>query len=194
MPKQRQTCTRCSQRRQKCDRKDPCTRCVQNNEGHLCSTKWAEGYNPSVHRKYPRRSSPTVSWQSAASSSDTSSSALQADGMSRLGGQDLPSSRIRTSNAGQGASLEPPNLPTKLPDITIGSLLLDKDQSTQSGIFDQSFDYVKSKGTSRDSNGTSNIPSCYSALAKASEVQHLQSILPSKERLLQITEYYEQYR
>lgn len=75
MPKQRQTCTRCSQRRQKCDRnktgKAPCTRCVQNNEGHLCSTVWAGGYDPSVHRKYPRKSSPTASWPA---SSDTTSS------------------------------------------------------------------------------------------------------------------------
>jgi hypothetical protein len=66
MPKQRQTCTRCSQRRQKCDRsktgKAPCSRCMQNNEGHLCTTIWAGGYDPSVHRKYPRKTSPTNSW------------------------------------------------------------------------------------------------------------------------------------
>ncbi|ORY08689.1 hypothetical protein BCR34DRAFT_569458 [Clohesyomyces aquaticus] len=57
MPKSRQTCTRCSQRRQKCDRKSPCSRCVQNNEGHLCTTRWTNGYNPSIHRKYPRKES-----------------------------------------------------------------------------------------------------------------------------------------
>ena len=75
MPKQRQTCTRCSQRRQKCDRsktgKAPCSRCVQNNEGHLCSTVWAGGYDPAVHRKYPRKSSPAQSWPA---SSETASS------------------------------------------------------------------------------------------------------------------------
>jgi len=55
MPKARQTCTRCSMRRQKCDRKSPCTRCVQNKEAHLCTREWPNGYNPDVHRKYPKR-------------------------------------------------------------------------------------------------------------------------------------------
>ncbi|KAF2476189.1 uncharacterized protein BDR25DRAFT_309625 [Lindgomyces ingoldianus] len=55
MPKLRQTCTRCSMRRQKCDRKSPCSRCIQNKEGHLCTTQWTNGYNPSVHRKYPKK-------------------------------------------------------------------------------------------------------------------------------------------
>lgn len=41
-------------RRQKCDRKDPCTRCVQNNEAATCSRKWQDGYDPRVHRMYPK--------------------------------------------------------------------------------------------------------------------------------------------
>ncbi|KAF2271033.1 hypothetical protein CC78DRAFT_506514 [Lojkania enalia] len=57
MPKARQTCTRCSMRRQKCDRKSPCSRCVQNKEAHLCTTEWINGYNPNIHRKYPRKGS-----------------------------------------------------------------------------------------------------------------------------------------
>lgn len=89
MPKQRQTCTRCSQRRQKCDRsktgKAPCSRCVQNNEGHLCSTTWAGGYDPSVHRKYPRKSSPSASWPpSSEGSSHDTPPALQAAEQLRL--------------------------------------------------------------------------------------------------------------
>lgn len=54
MPKARQTCTRCSMRRQKCDRKDPCTRCVKNNEGSSCSRQWLDGYEPRIHRNYPK--------------------------------------------------------------------------------------------------------------------------------------------
>ncbi|KAK9323687.1 hypothetical protein V1517DRAFT_88887 [Lipomyces orientalis] len=54
MPKERHTCTRCSMRRQKCDRKDPCTRCVQNNEGSTCTRKWPDVYDPRIHRTYPK--------------------------------------------------------------------------------------------------------------------------------------------
>jgi hypothetical protein len=54
MPKARQTCTRCSMRRQKCDRKDPCTRCVQSNEASSCSRKWPHDYDPKIHRSYPK--------------------------------------------------------------------------------------------------------------------------------------------
>ena len=53
MPKVRQTCTRCSMRRQKCDRKVPCTRCIRNNEASSCSRKWQDGYDPRLHRTYP---------------------------------------------------------------------------------------------------------------------------------------------
>ena len=41
-------------RRQKCDRKDPCTRCVENNEASSCSRKWQDGYDPRLHRTYPK--------------------------------------------------------------------------------------------------------------------------------------------
>ncbi|KAF2192226.1 hypothetical protein K469DRAFT_694358 [Zopfia rhizophila CBS 207.26] len=55
MPKPRQTCTRCSMRRQKCDRKNPCSRCVHNKESHLCTRQWPDGYDPNIHRKYPKK-------------------------------------------------------------------------------------------------------------------------------------------
>jgi hypothetical protein len=185
MPKQRQTCTRCSQRRQKCDRKAPCTRCVQNNEGHLCTTKWVNGYNPNVHRKYPRRPSPTVS--SGASSSDTSSSGPRSN--------EQQSSIIEIGHNPDRAQIHEVSIwPTKLPDITIGALLNEKDQDSHQGIFDKSFTYAKPKGTLRDGvNGPISIANCYSNAAKVVEIQHLQSILPWKEKVMLIVDYYERY-
>ncbi|KAL6702682.1 hypothetical protein ACN47E_001229 [Coniothyrium glycines] len=191
MPKQRQTCTRCSQRRQKCDRKEPCTRCVQNNEGHLCTTTWLNGYNPSLHRKYPRKSSPSVSWQSVASSSDRSSSGLQPNNPSEAARQDPTSAHVRISGPSREDTLESPNLPTRLPEMTIGALLLDKDQSSQPRIFDPAYEYVKSKGPIRDVHPNSSANGCYSSAARDAELHHLQAVLPSREQVFSIVEYYE---
>jgi hypothetical protein len=41
-------------RRQKCDRKDPCTRCVQSNVASSCTQKWPHDYDPKIHRSYPK--------------------------------------------------------------------------------------------------------------------------------------------
>lgn len=68
-------------RRQKCDRKTPCTRCVQNKEAHLCTTEWTNGYNPAVHRKYPRKVSPPISRPPVG---------VAANGLAPLDGSQLP--------------------------------------------------------------------------------------------------------
>ncbi|KAH7402463.1 hypothetical protein BKA66DRAFT_404581 [Pyrenochaeta sp. MPI-SDFR-AT-0127] len=196
MPKTRQTCTRCSQRRQKCDRKAPCTRCVQNSEGHLCTTKWVEGYDPSVHRKYPRKVSSTVSWPSAASSSETGST-LDASPSGPLStnqphsaGQGLsshPLTPIADQNQTHGVSSWPP----KIPDISIVALLSEKDQQAQQSLFNQRFTLAQSKGVLRDGPA---IASYLSPGARSIEIQYVQSLLPSKTKVIQIVEYYEQYR
>ncbi|ETI24670.1 hypothetical protein G647_04039 [Cladophialophora carrionii CBS 160.54] len=57
MPKERQTCTECSMRRQKCDRNLPCGRCVKRGDADKCTREWPEGgYDPRKHRIYPRSS------------------------------------------------------------------------------------------------------------------------------------------
>ncbi|OAL56961.1 hypothetical protein IQ07DRAFT_527473, partial [Pyrenochaeta sp. DS3sAY3a] len=192
MPKQRLTCTRCSQRRQKCDRKSPCSRCVQNHEGHLCTTKWVDGYNPTVHRKYPRKSSPSISWQSNVSSNGTSSSqdaspaTLQSEIQASRIVQEV-SPQVRIPDADASVTLA---WPTRLPEITIEALLSGKDQGGQQAPFDQSFKYVQFKGAAKDcSSSTCSL----SSAARVAEMQHLQSILPSKTKTMQIVEYYEQY-
>jgi hypothetical protein len=55
MPKGRQTCTECSMRRQKCDRQQPCGRCIRRGHADRCSIEWGpDGYDPKKHRVYPR--------------------------------------------------------------------------------------------------------------------------------------------
>lgn len=55
MPKERQTCTECSMRRQKCDRNQPCSRCIKRGEPDKCTREWPKGgYDPRKHRVYPR--------------------------------------------------------------------------------------------------------------------------------------------
>lgn len=41
-------------RRQKCDRKQPCSRCVQADETDSCTRVWDGGYDARTHRAYPR--------------------------------------------------------------------------------------------------------------------------------------------
>ncbi|RYN39978.1 hypothetical protein AA0114_g11156 [Alternaria tenuissima] len=188
MPKQRQTCTRCSQRRQKCDRKAPCTRCVQNNEGHLCTTKWVNGYNPNIHRKYPRK-------PSGASGSDTSSSVPSPDVDSQallpLVPHAPPTTETRSS---QGQPLADSAWRNSLPEISIGAILKEKDADANQTLFDKSFSYARSKGPVRDAaNGSSPLAGCYSNAARIVETQYLQSILPSKDKLMLIVDYYTEY-
>lgn len=58
MPKarKRSTCTECSLRRQQCDRRLPCGRCIKRGIPDKCQLYWQEGrYDPSKHRAYPSR-------------------------------------------------------------------------------------------------------------------------------------------
>jgi hypothetical protein len=141
------------------------------------------GYNPSVHRKYPR-TSPTVS--SGTSSSDTSLAGPISN--------DQQTSITDLHDPERAQIHELSIWPTKLPDITIEALLNEKDQENHQELFDKSFSYVKNKGTVRDgANGPISIASCYSNAAKIVEIQHLQSILPSKAKMILIVDYYQQY-
>ncbi|KAF2132033.1 hypothetical protein P153DRAFT_354686 [Dothidotthia symphoricarpi CBS 119687] len=215
MPKQRQTCTRCSQRRQKCDRKSPCTRCILNDERDLCTTKWVHGYNPSVHRKYPRRQDlegQDQSPQSAASSRETSSSlgpplqnaqpTIQHWPLLPSGTQNLPSHVLpqsATSAPGRGppqaftpSSVEEFSVGGEKPlDIGIGAILSEKDSPAQdTGLSYQDPRYMQTKRIPINAPG--GFSTCYSSAAAVVEIQYLQSILPSKENVIRITNYYEQ--
>ncbi|OAG06821.1 uncharacterized protein CC84DRAFT_1116691 [Paraphaeosphaeria sporulosa] len=213
MPKQRQTCTRCSQRRQKCDRKSPCTRCVLNNEAHLCTTVWKEGYNPAVHRRYPKKPSPTTS-QSLTDPS-TSAEVSPSSGIPWPAGQ-IPlhfrskapgnqsagdASRggsISTSSDGVAGSSDLPNTSSNNVDfitygrseftnISMGTLLDNKEEYTRhQSLMDETLNQSRTK-TVLDEAATET----FSPAAQAAEVYHLQSVLPTKEQVFQMIDYHQ---
>jgi hypothetical protein len=75
--------------------------------------------------------------------------------------------------------------------MTIGSLLNEKDTpASDSSFLDQSLRYVRSAGKQIDE--PNRVTSFCSPAAKSVETQHLQSLLPSKEVLLVITDYYQE--
>ena len=92
MPKARTTCTRCSMRRQKCDKKQPCSRCVQANEAANCSRNWDGGYDPSIHRAYPKNPLPDGSVAASQSPSARSST------ITPRARHTLPGYEVRPSN------------------------------------------------------------------------------------------------
>lgn len=202
MPKARQTCTRCSQRRQKCDRKQPCknsalcssllpdcrtgSRCVSKNEGHLCTTVWSEGYNATVHRRYP--SKPSAS-KGAALSADEETSNLSP----------RAARGARTTNSTSGGTSPTLNIldgperfsigESRVVDISVGALLNDKDTpSSDSTLIDQGFKYVSTAGKFREE--PRRLTTFLSLAAQEAEVRHIRGLLPTKHMLLTIVDYY----
>jgi hypothetical protein len=196
MPKQRSTCTRCSMKRQKCDRQTPCSRCIQNNEAHLCTTEWTNGYNPAVHRKYPRKPTSTAPQTSISETDEAQLSQNDAEVWpSSLG---LPlHHRLRategmfapSSGADDQSKLPDPSITngdfvshsrSDVTDISVGALLRDKDEYTKTHNRNQ---------TKTDVDGMTNkslIPA-----AQTVQIHHLQSLLPKKYQVLRMVDYHD---
>ncbi|KAH7126937.1 hypothetical protein B0J11DRAFT_526802 [Dendryphion nanum] len=212
MPKARLTCTRCSQRRQRCDRETPCSRCIKNNEPHLCTTEWREGYNPNVHRKYPRKSTPPGSQhgpsQLSPAISAHDSTLPQQDGIvwpnTPTSFQDMPThfrsqGQQTYSNVRIGNPQEPTPSSNNLDfitfgrsdysDISIGSLLASKDAFLKSKMVrDNQGHFSATKQVDGDGHSGG-----FSSHARAVEVFNLQSMLPAKESMLKMVDYHELY-
>ncbi|KAL2394473.1 hypothetical protein ABEF95_000349, partial [Exophiala dermatitidis] len=104
MPKERQTCTECSMRRQKCDRNIPCGRCIKRGEPEKCTREWPEGgYDPKVHRIYPRTSA-----KSDGSLSVTESSPQAVDGQPGPESSANPPSKRKQASASSRRKSEAP--------------------------------------------------------------------------------------
>lgn len=197
MPKARLTCTRCSQRRQKCDKGTPCSRCVKNGESHLCTTEWKEGYNPTVHRKYPRKPpstqqdsvqvldpgngpgitppQPGVVWPNTPISMQEMPTHFRSQGQPNP----LPANSIDFVTFGR----------SEYSDISIGSLLDSKDSHLQNKNMPQNQGHF-SANKQADIDGLSG---GFSPHARAVEVFNIQSMLPKKELVETMVDYHELY-
>jgi hypothetical protein len=210
MPKARLTCTRCSQRRQKCDRQTPCGRCVANNEASECTTEWVHGYNPNVHRKYPRNVSTTSKGKHLKNGLDASRSlpSNQQSNELPLHQQSRNTHPADNQLFPAASSVDGTRLPLQEPtppshdldfirdhgsdytDISLGALLSNKEEV-----------YARTKALANHDSYQSQYErlvndtdiSGFSAAARAVEVYHLRSLLPTRTQLYQLYGYHEKY-
>ena len=201
-------------RRQKCDPKDPCTRCIQNNEAGSCSRKWQDGYDPRLHRTYPKR-------KTMQSSESTILSELTSDWVPQTVGQDPP---LMLNEAPMEATYSLHPTGHDLTNVTISRSLSgiafanDVRQGAPNGFqpspaaneststvfpvneYERSSALVPStisSSTDRhvSADDSANMTGCsYAGLGSRDiEKQHLQSLVPISLQVSRLVEYHEQY-
>ena len=197
-------------RRQKCDRKDPCTRCVQNNEASSCSRKWQDGYDPRLHRTYPK-------CKAVQSSDNISPSGLTSNGVRQNLGQDTSPMPNVTST--QGAYLLHPAMhdittSTASPQLSDTGFTNEvrqaapndfqpsraTDESTSSGFLENG--YERSSGSVPSnmpplidrhlSAGNAATGHGYAGFGSLEiEKQNLQTLIPTNSQISHLVEYHE---
>jgi hypothetical protein len=208
MPKQRSTCTRCSMKRQKCDRQTPCSRCIQNKEAHLCTTEWTNGYDPAVHRRYPRKAmSATVSQNPVGETNGAQmppevspqiwpSSSTPSQGLPlHLRSQESEKAFAPDFEAHDQSKLPNPSSTnidfitygrSDVTDISMGKLLLEKEADAHNqAIMDKNLNQNRTTPCLDDAPTNS-----FSPAAQSVEMYHLQSLLPSKRQVLLLVDYH----
>ena len=201
-------------RRQKCDRNEPCTRCVQNNEASSCSREWQNGYDPRLHRTYPK-------FRAVQSSENTIPSRLTSDGVPQNAGRN--SSPMQNMAITQETYSPHPtvhtttNLNTAQP--LSGTTLADDVRQAASSGFQLSQAGNKPTSSAFLTNGSvklsnsvpSNNPSLmgphFGAEDSANvtghsntdldpreiEKQHLQTLVPNSRQIFLLVEYHEEF-
>lgn len=196
MPKERQTCTECSMRRQKCDRNIPCSRCIKRGEPEKCTREWPkEGYDAKKHRIYPRpdKDDNVSSTGDAEGSADPSPAAAHHD-------ESLVHPSLRTAGSSRGAR---PSQGTASQAAQPGNTNLDSEKEAtvldfvtwgRSDLSDyqvRSFDLLKEpfKNNARPavveqeySNGFGN--------TNAQQISFLQLLLPRRAQVFQLVDYH----
>jgi len=194
-------------KRQKCDRQTPCSRCIQNKEPHLCTTEWTNGYNPAVHRKYPRKPLTATPSQNPAGetnggmlpqdspqtwpSSSTSSLGLPLHLRSELS-ERPPAPALESHHQSKLLNPSSNNVDfitygrSDVTDISMDTLLREKEPDTwDQALMNKNLNQDRTE-TSMDDASTNS----FSPAAKSAEINHLQSLLPSKRQVLLLSDYH----
>lgn len=184
-------------RRQKCDRKLPCTRCVRDGQVDACSLEWPDGYNPRIHRKYPNLKK--VAGGKGAHDPAIATSSYQNDDIYTNGNDISSSSPAHPSPPGsdQTLSLSSPRVGRR-PSADFGMLLTSVNPyqtRTPTNLARNSSIVGQSGGLEVDddnfmANGCSlsdRVPHGGSE----QELVFLQSLIPSSRRIQQLVEYHE---
>ncbi|KAF2501376.1 hypothetical protein BU16DRAFT_197430 [Lophium mytilinum] len=192
MPKKRNTCTRCSMRRQKCDRNIPCGRCIQNGEASICTTEWPDGYDPRIHRKYPttkadheKESPSTQAGYPTPIVTDTTSQTSQTS-----------PPLVSNSTSQPLATANPSPAPGRTQDlefITWGRAKL-SEFNLNGNFAERGLDTrVLNLGNSfwQTEEDSSNDLGPLSSPARSTEMSYLQSLIPSREQVFAMVQYHE---
>lgn len=189
-------------RRQKCDRNVPCGRCVKRGNPEKCSTSWGpDGYDPKVHRVYPRTETKLPQDDQASLQSPTSITASSpykqhagrtpASASAGSGPTPDQSTVMTPATAPYVRHEQPPQTSsstidflswgkTSLSDYSsrVQSISVIDDPRAASGLFDPV--------NSTDEAGMS---SCFGGTAPA-QISFLQLLMPSKRQVFQLAEYH----
>ncbi|KAF2814837.1 uncharacterized protein BDZ99DRAFT_185521 [Mytilinidion resinicola] len=194
MPKKRNTCTRCSMRRQKCDRNIPCGRCIQNGEASICTTEWPDGYDPRIHRKYP--STKADGEKESPSAQAGYPTPVVTDTTSQTSQTSPP---LVSNTTGQtSATANPSPAPARGPDlefITWGQAKL-SEFNINGNFAERALDSrVLNLGNNfwQTNEDLSNDLGPLSSPAQLAEVNYLQSLIPSREQVFAMVHYHEDH-
>ena len=202
MPKERQTCTECSMRRQKCDRNSPCSRCIKRGEPEKCTREWPkEGYDPRKHRTYPRPEKGSQGSPAPPNDNDGSHASPSSTGNQQLNPAVHPSLRVldtptprtlqdpethATSGAAQSRQprVDEEKASSVLEFLTWGRGNLDDYQLKSFDILKEPFKNNSKPACPEQeySNGFGN--------TNAQQISFLQLLLPRREQIFHLVDYH----
>lgn len=179
-------------RRQKCDRQQPCTRCVRRGQADKCTTDWGPGgYDPKKHRVYPRtdeeaqadNSSPSV-----VTSPANASFQQQGRTPASIASGNTPSNRnVVTPPYGfHHSPQQPPPQPGTIDFPSFGKVQLgDYDPRLKSvQILDDGY----LQNGLRETGDEGMMSNCFGGTA-ATQIDFLQMHLPSKRQIYLLVDY-----
>lgn len=201
MSKPRQACKNCSVRHVRCDRKVPCTRCVQDDEADSCSREWQD--NQDAHHKICHKCKGGQSSENRVPRRVARDTHLM---QNRSPTRRTHSRRPRRSDLAN-PNVSHPSLGTHItddvrqaaPNSHQSSQAADEPRSPTWGSDESSDSWSSSTRSSisedisveSSANATHHSPA--NSDPRDTEKRHLQTLVPTNSRITQLVEYHEQF-